>query len=121
MLLLIYVSAITNLPENIILFEGEKLNLKTIWGIDVETIASSNPNIEKIDNNQTVTVSANADGKGDSTGTVNLEVSILGIKLKQINVDIIQNAEVVPLRKPSRSKTIHKRSASRRNVRNNWK
>ena len=80
LLLLIYVSAITNLPENIILFEGEKLNLKTIWGIDVETIASSNPNIEKI-----------------------------------------QNAEVVPLRKPSRSKTIHKRSASRRNVRNNWK
>ena len=116
---LIYISDITNLPDNLILFEGEKLNLKTIWGIDVDTTFSSNPNIEKLEVGETITVSANVSENRECTGNLNLEVSLLGIKLKQINVDIIQNIEVVPLRKFSRSKTIHKWSTSRRNVGNN--
>ena len=81
---LIYVSNITNLPENIILFEGEKLNLKTILGVDIHTAFSSNPNIERIENNETITVSANAVDT-DYTGNLNLEVSLLGF------------TEVVPL------------------------
>lgn len=93
---LIYVSNITNLPENIILFEGEKLNLKTILGVDIHTAFSSNPNIERIENNETITVSANAVDT-DYTGNLNLEVSLLGFKVKEINVDIIENTEVVPL------------------------
>lgn len=94
---LIYVSDITNLPDNVILFEGEKLNLKTIWGIDVDTTFSSNPNIEKIENNKTITVSAKTTENQDYTGNLNLQVSMLGIKLKEINVDVIKSIEVVPL------------------------
>lgn len=93
---LIYVSDITNLPENIILFEGEALNLRTIMGVTIDTAFSSNPNVERIENNKTVTVSSNAVGS-DYTGKLNLEVSLLGFKVKEINVDIIENAEVVPL------------------------
>lgn len=93
---LIYISNITNLPENIILFEGEALNLKTTLGVNIKTASSSNPNIEKIENKQTITVSADAQDTSH-TGNLNLEVSILGIKLKEINVDIIENIEVVPL------------------------
>lgn len=93
---LIYISNITNLPDNIILFEGEALNLKTTLGIDIKTAFSSNPNIEKLENKETVTVSANAENTSQ-TGNLNLEVSLLGIKLKEINVDIIENIEVVPL------------------------
>lgn len=33
----------------------------------------------------------------DYTGTLNLEVSLLGVKVKEINVDIIENTEVIPL------------------------
>lgn len=93
---LIYISDIANLPDNIILFEGEALNLKTVFGVDVKTVFSSNPNIEGIDNYETITVSADATDN-DYTGKVNLEVSLFGIKFKEINVDIIKNAEVVPL------------------------
>lgn len=93
---LIYVSDITNLPDNIILFEGEPLNLKTILGVNIKTAFSSNPNIERIENYETITVSSNAVDM-DYTGKLNLEVSLLGLKVKEINVDIIKNAEVVPL------------------------
>lgn len=93
---LIYVSDISNLPSKVILFEGEPLNLRTILGVNVETSFSSNPNIERIENNESVTVSAHAIDS-DYTGTLNLEVSFLGIKVKDISVDIIENAEVVPL------------------------
>lgn len=94
---LIYVSNITNIPDNIILFEGEALNLKTVLGVDIKTAFSSNPNIERIENNETITVSANATSDSNYTGNLNLEVSFLGVKIKEVNVDIIENAEVVPL------------------------
>lgn len=97
LIVLTYISDITNIPENIILFEGESLNLKTVLGVDVKTTFSSNPNIEKIENNKTVTVSANAESNTNNTGKLKLDVSLLGFKLKEINVDIIENAEVVPL------------------------
>lgn len=100
LIVLTYISDITNIPENIILFEGESLNLKTVLGVDVKTTFSSNPNIEKIENNKTLTVSTNAERNTDNTnntGKLKLDVSLLGFKLKEINVDIIENAEVVPL------------------------
>ena len=48
--LLIYISNISNMPENIVLFEGEPLNIKTVLGINITTTSSTNPNIEKIEN-----------------------------------------------------------------------
>ncbi|MCI8621773.1 MAG: PDZ domain-containing protein [Clostridia bacterium] len=93
---LIYISNITNLPENVILFEGEALDLKTLLGINIETEYSSNPNIEKIEEGKTITVSADAK-ETSHTGNLNLKVSLLGVKVKEINVDIIENVEVVPL------------------------
>lgn len=117
---LVYVSDITNLPENVILFEGEALNLKTVLGVNIETAFSSNPNIEKIENYETITVSSKPVDE-DYTGTLNLEVSFLGFKVKEINVDIIENTEVVPLRKPYRSETLYKWSFSCWNVRYYWK
>lgn len=96
---LIYVSDIDNLPSNIILFEGETLRLNTIFGIEVETEFSSNPNIERINNNETITVSANAENieELDCTGTISLSVKLLGTKVKEINVSVIENMEVVPI------------------------
>lgn len=103
---LVYVSDITNLPDNVILFEGEALNLKTVLGVNIETAFSSNPNIERIENYETITVSSNP-VDADYTGRLNLEVSFLGFKVKEINVDIIENTEVVPLRKPYRREALY--------------
>lgn len=96
---LIYISDIENLPSNVVLFEGEALSLNTILGVDIETEFSSNPNIERLNNNETVTVNANAENIEDldCTGTINLGVKLLGAKVKQINVDIIENTEVIPI------------------------
>lgn len=96
---LIYVSDIDNLPNNIILFEGETLRLNTIFGVEIETEFSSNPNIERINNNETITVSASTEDieELDCTGTINLSVKLLGAKVKEINVNVIENVEVVPI------------------------
>lgn len=79
---LIYVCDISNLPNNVILFEGETLKLNTIFGVDIETEFSSNPNIERIDNNETVTVTADIENieELDCTGTVKLNVKFLRSK-----------------------------------------
>lgn len=96
---LVYVCNIDNLPNQVILFEGEKLSLNTILGVELETEFSSNPNIERIENNKTVTVSADAQNNKelDCTGTINLSVKLFGNKVKNISVNVIENTEVVPL------------------------
>lgn len=99
LIVLIYVCNIDNLPNEIVLFEGEKLSLNTIIGVDIETEFSSNPNIERIENNETITVSTDAKDikELDCTGTINLSVNLLGSKVKEINVNVIENTEVVPM------------------------
>lgn len=99
LVLLTYVSDITNLPSDVILFEGETLKLNTLFGVELETEKTSNPNIEKIENNETVTVAANIADTSDisCTGTINLSVKIFGAKVKEINVNVIENVEVVPI------------------------
>lgn len=96
---LIYISNITNLPSNVILFEGETLKLNTIFGVNIETEFTSNPNIERIENNETLTVAADAEDIEDldCTGTINLSVKLLGAKVKEINVNVIENVEVIPI------------------------
>ena len=98
-IILVYVCNIDNLPSNIILFEGETLSLNTIFGVEIETAFSSNPNIEKLENNEAITVSTEANDmeKIDYTGTINLNVKLLGAKVKEISVNIIENTEVVPI------------------------
>ena len=120
---LIYVSNITNLPSDIILFEGEKLSLKTIFGVDIETEFTSNPNIERIENNETITVAANVDNieNLDCTGNINLSVKFLGAKVKEINVNVIENTEVVPVGGVIGVKLYTNGVLVVRNVRDFWK
>lgn len=99
LIILIYICNIDNLPSNVILFEGESLSFNTILGINIETEFSSNPNIERIENKKNVTVSTNAndEGKVDYTGKVELSVKLFGTKVKEINVDVIENTDVIPM------------------------
>lgn len=78
-ILYMYVASITQIPKEIILLKGEKLEIKKMYGIEViQTATTSNMNMD----------------------TVNIELSLFGkIPLKDIDVNIIENAEVIPIGK----------------------
>ena len=83
--LLAYVTNITSIPKTIVLFEGENLNLSTIFGIFQKK--------EKV-----ISTSFNTNGNNViSEETIHL--SFLNfINLKDINVTTIENTKVIPLR-----------------------
>lgn len=90
---LIYITSISSLPNNIIMFQGEKLNLNTLLGINIQT----KDNKINTENLQTVQASSYWDIDEDYTGKVNLSVNLFGINVKDITVNIIETTEVVPL------------------------
>lgn len=82
----VYISSIEAIPENIVIFEGEKLNLKIAVGLsldDYETeLTASNINNKKI----------------STTGSNNLQLSLFGnIKIKNVSVDVIPKTTVIPI------------------------
>lgn len=88
LILLVYVTNITSIPENIILFRGEKLNLQTVFGIK---IAEKNNSYEIIQTSSNI-------GKDEVVENQNLQISLLNIfPLKNIKVSVIPKAKVVPV------------------------
>lgn len=82
----VYISSIEAIPENIVIFEGEKLNLKIAAGLsldDYETeLTASNINNKKI----------------STTGSNNLQLSLFGnIKIKNVSIDVIPKTTVIPI------------------------
>ena len=82
----VYISSIESIPENIVIFEGDKIKLKIKVGIsldDYETeLAASNINNKKI----------------STTGSNNLQLSLFGnIKIKNVSVDVIPKTTVIPI------------------------
>ncbi len=96
-LALIYVSSITNIPDTLVLMEGEELRLKTFFGINIESEVSNKPEV--------IEVSANENMKNTK---VSYELSLFGVKLKEINAYVIEQREVVPLRKFNWLKALYK-------------
>ena len=74
-----YVANITQIPKEIILLRGEKLEIKKMCGLEViETATTSSINKDSI----------------------NIKISLLGkIPVKSVNVNIIENTEVIPIGK----------------------
>ncbi len=92
-ILYVYVCNITLLPNNIVIFQGEELNLKTIYGIKV------NPKNNYAGSYNAMLTSSNLSKKvSDNIGTVNLSLDLFGtIPLKEIDVNILPRTTVVPL------------------------
>lgn len=92
-IVLVYVCNITNIPNKIILFEGETLNLKTIFGIFKTS--------EKV-----IPTSLNTNGT-NILKEEKVKLSLFNIfNLKNIDVTTIENTKVIPLRKYGRVKTL---------------
>ena len=77
----IYISNINSIPNNIILYKDEDFKIRTILG--VETIQTSSSLNEK-ENKKTISYDVNLFGK---------------IKVKEINVDILNEIKVIPVGK----------------------
>ncbi|MBQ3144995.1 MAG: PDZ domain-containing protein [Clostridia bacterium] len=86
LILLIYVTNITSIPDSIILFKGENLNLNTVFGVNI---------VEK--NYKAVQASSNLNNNEVlETKTVSLSLFNI-INIKEIEVNTIPNTKVIPL------------------------
>lgn len=90
---LIYITSISSLPDNIIMFQGERINLNTLLGMNIKT----KDNKINTENLQTVQASSDWNINEDYTGKVNLSVNLFGINVKDITLNVIETTEVVPL------------------------
>ena len=95
LVLLIYVSNITSLPDNLILFQGEKINLKTVLGLSFSVDKSQ----DKLKANYEVLQTSTAiQTKEDYIGKAKVNLNLFGkIPVKTIDVNIIENTKVVVL------------------------
>lgn len=79
LVILIYTCNINNIPNSIILLEGENLSLNTLFG--VKTLQVSSDTVES------------------KNKKINVELSFLGgFKVKEIDVNILPETKVVPVR-----------------------
>ena len=84
----VYICSINSIPNNIIIFEGENLNLKIATGL---TLASKN--------SKTILTASNINKeKINSEGTNSLNLNLFGtIPVKEVNVNVIPKTMVVPI------------------------
>lgn len=92
---LAYVTNITSIPDSVILFQNDEFSLETIAGIKVEEQKN------KIEEEQIVQASTNMGGninnvEGDPNSKT-YNVSLLGVKLKTVTANVIQDRKVIPL------------------------
>lgn len=96
LIIYIYVACISMLPNHIIIFEGESLNFPTLLGVNLSQKNNSKLNYGLSDTIQTAT---NLNHKQiNQVGQINLSLNLFDkVPLKQIDVDIIKKAKVIPL------------------------
>ena len=87
----VYICAIDAIPESTILFEGESLNLKTLYGISLKT--------EKQEY-ESVLASSSLDENEQSKllGTTNVKVQLFNtLTVKEVSVSVIERTTVIPV------------------------
>ena len=89
----VYVCNITLLPDNVVVFQGEELNFKTIYGLKI------NAKNSKYGNYTAMQASTNLSDKiSDNVGTVNLTLDLFGtIPIKDIDVNVLPRTKVIPM------------------------
>ena len=99
LILYIYIANITLFPKSIILMQGEKLNLTTLWGIEISEKENSNPNIGEYEKQDLIEASSIAgDSKIDEVGKLSLNLNLFNsIPIKDVSVSVIPKTTVIPL------------------------
>ena len=84
LILLAYVTCIISIPNNLILFQNEELDIKSIWGVKLEETVEVGSNIAK-------TSSVN------NLESKSYNITLLGLNLKKITTNIVPRKKVIPL------------------------
>lgn len=86
-----YVLVIINLPDTVIIFEGENINISTLYGINISF---------KNNNYETKLASSNiGETSFDEKGTTTLKASLFNIDIKDIEVNVLDRVTVIPVGK----------------------
>lgn len=88
MVVYVYVIVIDTMPDELVVFEGENIKLKTLFGFSIEsnsdTIETSSSNGETVE--------------ASKSGTTTLEVSLFNnILIKNVSVDVLPRTKVIPV------------------------
>lgn len=96
LIIYIYVASISLLPNHIILFEGENLNIPILFGINVSQNSKNKLDYGLTESIQTVT-NLN-ETQINQVGKIDISLNLFDkVPLKQIDVDIIKKTKVIPL------------------------
>ena len=84
-----YIMCIQTIPDNITIFQGEQINIKTLFGLRAKI---------KDENNILETISSNQQKIQNTPGKKTIKLSIFdNILLKDINVDVLEKQTVIPV------------------------
>ncbi len=87
LIIYIYTLVISNIPNKLVIFEGESINMKTLIGMNI-----------KSKENTIETASTNGNKISEQIGKRTLEVSFLNtLKLKDVDVNVLPRTTVIPV------------------------
>ena len=86
LVILVYVTNITSIPNNLILLQGENLNIKTLLWLSIN-----------YDDGKAIQAVSSEDNKiGEKTGKIDLSLNFAGFNIKDLTVNVIPNTVVIP-------------------------
>lgn len=101
LVILAYATNITSIPDNLILFENEELNLEPILGVKIEetVLVGADVSVQKASNLQLQTSTGTTTEKLqiNNSQEKKYNLSLFGINLKTIRANVIPNTKVIPL------------------------
>lgn len=90
LLIYVYVCSIASIPSNYVLFQEEKLNVKTLFGVSLQKKENNKPEIMQ--------ASANFSGQIETLEKEEYQVSLFDkIPVKNVSVNVIPKTKVVPV------------------------
>lgn len=81
-----YILAISNIPNNIVIFEGETINLNSLLGLKIN-----------VNESESIQVSSTGTNKVDTAGKTTAEVSLFNNIIKNVDVDVLPKTKVIPV------------------------
>lgn len=99
LVLYLYVANITLMPRSITLLQGEKLELATLWGVNLKETQISNRNININKQNSILETSGDIENNENlEVGKIDMSVNLFNkLTLENVTVNVIPKTKVIPL------------------------
>lgn len=98
LIIYMYTLVISNIPNKLVIFEGESINMKTLLGLNIKSKESTIETASTNENRISKTGLTTENEIGETAGKQILEVSFLNaLKVKEIDVNILPKTTVIPV------------------------